>query len=77
MPPPPIPAADADVARPPKPDWSSRNRVGQIVLSCLAVGAILFAFEESAVKAAVWAGIACCFAIFARIAQAEAHYERK
>lgn len=67
---------DAD-DKPPKADWLNRSRVSQITLSCFAVGALLYAFGESSVRAAVWAGAACCLAIFARIAQAEAHYDGK
>lgn len=71
-----------DATAPPKPakpraNWASRNRVNQIVCAAVAGVCVFLAFEQPAPRSAVWAGLACCAAVFSRIWQAEAHYERK
>jgi hypothetical protein len=69
--------ADAREADASKAEWSSRNRVSQIVCMVLAAFCATEAFNVPAIQAATWAGLACCAAILARMAQAEAHYEGK
>lgn len=59
------------------PERAARYRVAECVFALAAGGFALKAFEVPAVQAAVWAGLACCAAVFARIAQAEAHHAER
>ena len=60
-----------------KADWTAKSRLSQLTCTLFAAGAMLMAFSQTTAQAAVWAGLSCALAIFARIWQAEAHYEGK
>lgn len=56
-------------------DRGPRGSQAMVVLMMGLAGlCVLAAMTEPAPRGAVWAGLACCAGIFARIAQAERHH---
>ena len=42
-----------------------------------SVAPFVLAFTETTFRATIWVGVACAFAVFSRVCQAEAHHTER
>lgn len=67
-------SGDATFRRRRKSNWSWAYRLGMLACVVLAGVCVARAFGEVSIRMTIWTGVACCFAVFARMFQAAAHH---